>query len=550
MVWWFRAVACDLDGTLARDDHVHDRVLAALETAHKERALVLVTGRIRAELDRVFPGLAERFDVVVTENGAVLGDHGDARLLAEPVDPVLTAALESNSIGFRRGEVLLEISGRDGPRTVEVLAGLGLDHQVVHNRGAAMVIPAGVTKGTGLRWALASLGLSAHNAIAVGDAENDLSLLRAAEVGVAVADAVPSLAERADLVASRPGPEGVVELLEGPLLRSHQRLCPPRRWITIGSFENELPTTLPGSQARILVGGASGSGKSYLAGLLAERWLDAGYTVLVVDPEGDHAGLAERPDVHFVDVQPDARVHDCLSPLGLPGSSLVLDLSLLREREQEEFLTRLPEAVASERMRHGRPHWVIYDEAQGATGPTEAQATQIGTCLVSWHPEQLPESVLREMDFTITVLGPPPTGPEAPSARALLLAAGMTRSFSIGARSSSHVRHWHKYAAVPMSPDRRFVFRGDPSGRGVGSMQDFVHRLLHADLADVQFHLLRGDFSRWVRGSVADEQLAGELASIERDLVGRQSRAVDQARNEVCDLVRQRYMEGTRDRPD
>ena len=264
--------------------------------------------------------------------------------------------------------------------------------------------------------------------------------------------------------------------------------------------------------------------------------------MLVVDPEGDHAGLADRPDVHFVDVQPGARVRDCLSALGLPGSSLVLDLSLLRPQEQEDFLGRLPEAVAAERMRHGRPHWVVYDEAQDATGPGEAQASQTGTCLVSWQPEHLPESVAREIDFTVTVLGPPPDGPGSPPARALLLSSGMTRSFTVGTRASTHVRHWHKYAAQQMPADRRFLFRGDPPERGVGSMQEFVHRLLHVDLADVQFHLLRGDFSRWVQSSVADQRLAGELAAIERDLVARQSHAVDQARDEVCDVVRQRYL--------
>ncbi len=519
MVWWFRAVAFDLDGTLARDDRVAPEVVAALDDARRDRALVLVTGRVRAELDRVFPGLADHFDVVVTENGAVLHDHDGPRLLADPVEPALDAVLERKGIAFRRGQVLLEISGHDGPATVAALAQLGLDHQVVRNRGAAMVLPAGITKGSGVRRALASLGLSAHNAIAVGDAENDLSLLRAAEVGVAVADAVPSLAERADLVTARPDGAGVVEVLGGPLLRSHQRLCPPRRWVQVGSFENGTATTLPGSQARILVGGASGSGKSYFAGLLAERWLDAGYTLLVVDPEGDHAGLAERPDVHFVDVQPDARVHDCLSALGLPGSSLVLDLSLLQPHQQEEFLSRLPEAVAAERMRHGRPHWVVYDEAQAGTVPSAAQAAQTGTCLVTWHPEQLPDDLVREIDFTVTVVAPPASGGDATPARALLLSAGMTRSFRIGARTSGHVRHWHKYAATQLPPHRRFVFSGDAPERGAGSMREFVQRLLHAEHAEVQFHLLRGDFSRWVQGSLADQRLAGELAAIERDLV-------------------------------
>jgi len=81
-----------------------------------------------------------------------------------------------------------------------------------------MILPAGVTKGTGLLAALDELGLSPHNAIAAGDAENDPALLQAAEVGAAVASAVPSLAAHAHLrLGSRNG-SGVAELLTGPLL--------------------------------------------------------------------------------------------------------------------------------------------------------------------------------------------------------------------------------------------------------------------------------------------------------------------------------------------
>ena len=53
-----------------------------------------------------------------------------------------------------------------------------------------MVLPAGVTKGTGLGAVLAEMSLSPHNTVAVGDAENHLSLLGMAEIGVAVADAI------------------------------------------------------------------------------------------------------------------------------------------------------------------------------------------------------------------------------------------------------------------------------------------------------------------------------------------------------------------------
>ena len=51
-----------------------------------------------------------------------------------------------------------------------------------------MVLPAGITKDSGLTAVLTEMNLSAHNTIAVGDAENDLSLFAVAEIGVAVVE--------------------------------------------------------------------------------------------------------------------------------------------------------------------------------------------------------------------------------------------------------------------------------------------------------------------------------------------------------------------------
>jgi DNA helicase HerA-like ATPase len=167
--------------------------------------------------------------------------------------------------------------------------------------------------------------LSPHNTIAAGDAENDLALLHAAEVGAAVANAVPSLAAHADLrLGSRDG-AGVAELLAGPLLAGRQRLCPRRRWLPIGTYDDDGPVLVPGSQGSVLIAGDTGGGKSYLAGLLAERWIDAGYAVLVIDPEGDHVGLAQRPGVHLVDAAAHLPSPADLLAAARPGQVIIGD---------------------------------------------------------------------------------------------------------------------------------------------------------------------------------------------------------------------------------
>ena len=216
------------------------------------------------------------------------------------MERVLDDALAERGVPCRRGEVLLAIDGEHAATVVEVIGILGLDAQIVRNRTALMVLPAGVTKGTGLGAVLTEMTLSRHNTLAVGDAENDLSLFGMAEIGAAVANAVPSVREHADLVLDREDGAGLAELLAGPHVSGARRWCPPRWWIQIGTFDDGTPVKIPGSQARMLVTGPAGAGKSYLVGLMAEQWIQAEYSVLLLDPEGDHLELQELNQVQVV----------------------------------------------------------------------------------------------------------------------------------------------------------------------------------------------------------------------------------------------------------
>ena len=96
---WVRAVALDLDGTIATRDVVSADVLRAIVAARASGLRVLlVTGRTVAALERGFPGLVGEFDAVVAENGCVLVGPDRHRLLAEPVNRALADALEDRGI--------------------------------------------------------------------------------------------------------------------------------------------------------------------------------------------------------------------------------------------------------------------------------------------------------------------------------------------------------------------------------------------------------------------------------------------------------------------
>ena len=77
-----------------------------------------------------------------------------------------------------------------------------------------MVLPSGVNKATGLAALLKEAGVSADEVVGVGDAENDHAFLECCGMGVAVANALPMLKERADFVTKGARGDGVAELID------------------------------------------------------------------------------------------------------------------------------------------------------------------------------------------------------------------------------------------------------------------------------------------------------------------------------------------------
>ncbi len=81
------------------------------------------------------------------------------------------------------------------------------------------VIPAGVSKGDALRRLALFLNIPPENTVAVGDSENDLSLLEAAHIGAAMSNSLPRLKEAADFVtAADHNHSGFAEVIEKYLL--------------------------------------------------------------------------------------------------------------------------------------------------------------------------------------------------------------------------------------------------------------------------------------------------------------------------------------------
>jgi hydroxymethylpyrimidine pyrophosphatase-like HAD family hydrolase len=213
----YRALACDYDGTLASHGRVDRPTLEALERLRASgRKLVLVTGRQVADLLHVFPR-AELFDRVVAENGAVIyspPDRGE-RSLAQPPPSRFVAALRKRGvIPLSVGRVIVATEDTNERIVRNTIHQLGLELQVISNKGAIMVLPPGVDKATGLEAALPGLNVSRDETVGVGDAENDHSFLRWCGCSVAVANALLIVKQHADLITRGDHGAGVIELVD------------------------------------------------------------------------------------------------------------------------------------------------------------------------------------------------------------------------------------------------------------------------------------------------------------------------------------------------
>lgn len=213
----YLALAADYDGTLATDGVVdRDTVEALRRLSASRRKLILVTGRQLGDLLRAFPE-ASFFDAVVAENGAVLHRPRtqETRVLAPPPAPHFVEALKTRGVQpIWVGQVVVATVQPNETAVIDVIRELGLDLQVILNKGSVMVLPTSVDKATGLRAALDELALSPQSVVGLGDAENDQAFLAMCGCGVAVANALDTLKVRANHVTRGEAGAGVREVID------------------------------------------------------------------------------------------------------------------------------------------------------------------------------------------------------------------------------------------------------------------------------------------------------------------------------------------------
>jgi hydroxymethylpyrimidine pyrophosphatase-like HAD family hydrolase/energy-coupling factor transporter ATP-binding protein EcfA2 len=555
----YHALACDYDGTLACAAQVAPPTLAALERLRATgRKTILVTGRDLEELQAIFPEMS-RFDAVVAENGAVLYRPAsrEVKLLGPAPPPELMEGLRRKQVApVAVGRVIVATRRPHETAALQVIHDLGLELHVVFNKGAVMILPTGINKATGLEAALKTLGLSPHEVVGIGDAENDHAFLAMCECAVAVANALPALKDHADLVTQGHDGAGVVELIDAMLDNDLRSLTAQlsRHDLVIGADLHDQPVRIASFGPNVLIAGPSGSGKSTAATSLLERLAEQRYQYCIIDPEGDYEALAGCVTLGNHQRSPD--ISEVLQVLAEPSQNVVVNLVGLPIADRPSFFLGLLLRLQEMRAQNGRPHWLLVDEAHhllpAAWEPgSSAFAQDLNrTVFVTVHPDQVAPIALASVGVIVAVGASPQTTidqfcraarDDVPDIDRIELEAGEVvfwprwqkqppARVRIVPSKSERRRHVRKYAEGEMAPERSFYFRG-PEGKLNLRAQNFIVFLQLADGVDDAtwlHHLRHGDYSRWLREKIKDEPLAAEVEAVERrrDVSPKEGRAL------------------------
>jgi hypothetical protein len=549
----FKALACDFDGTLAFEDRIDPGVKVALQQARSAGVrLILVTGRTFFELTRVCDCL-ELFDAVVAENGAVIYYPGSAMIrdLGPAVPSRLLAEFDRRGLYYQVGRVIVGVARADEKAVREALGVAGVSGDLIVNRAALMLLPPGVSKGSGVAQVLHVMELSPHDVLALGDAENDLSLFEACGFSACPGDSVPSVRDRADWVLPGGAGPDVGKAIRASILPG--RLSPPhspRHRIALGwGGATGEPVTVAARGVNVLIHGDTHSGKSWLAGSFVERLVSARYSVCLIDPEGDYRVMSRLPGVSWTEVEKGDDVDRALDGLEHdPSASAVLDLATLAHGDKVAMVERALRRIRDMRRQGGRPHWVFLDEAhyllhEGGVGDDAVRLGDRGFCVVTYRPRWLRPTVAAAIDVWVfarttdkdelaylqEALSEHPdaetiseTLPHLRRGEFLLIdrdpaCVSRATTFIASPRQTVHVRHVNKYVDSVVPPGREFLFR-DFHGRvlaSANSLQSFraVVRSVPDDV--LTHHSRRGDFARWVRDVFRDTELGRQIGKAE-----------------------------------
>lgn len=262
----YKAIFCDFDGTLYREDHMisqtnKDAIKKYIEAGGK---FVVSTGRL---FSAIYPKLQELGldgDVIVYQGGGIydiktkrqifgkyfdrdmavealkyveamgedfvplvyINDTCHCRYFNEYVDTFVSIC----NIGYKETKIpLSEYVAKSSDLPVKVLVlmkgescddfsrvGMQKFPSLAFMRSHTFIVEIvtkGINKGAAVEWLCDKYGINVEDTIALGDSENDIAMIKTAGLGVAMANAMPKVKEAADYIADTNDNDGVAKVI-------------------------------------------------------------------------------------------------------------------------------------------------------------------------------------------------------------------------------------------------------------------------------------------------------------------------------------------------
>ncbi|MEJ5961997.1 HAD-IIB family hydrolase [Pedobacter immunditicola] len=561
----YHVLATDYDGTLAKQERVSPEVVETLKALKTSgRKLILVTGRQLEELQELFPEFAI-FDRIVAENGALIYRPAtlEEKLLGERPPASFIQILEDKQVRpLSVGRVIVATWEPHQDTVLNAIKQSGLEYQVIFNKGAVMVLPPGINKAKGLHEALKELGISEHNVVAIGDAENDNALLKVAECAVAVQNALPQVKIVADWTTDADHGEGVSELIalmiKDDLISMDSMLN--RHYLELGQCYDGSPFEISPYGNSILLSGTSGAGKTTFVVAFLEKLIDKKYQFCLIDPEGDYLDLPEMITVGDSSQLP--LIEQVIQLMSVALQNVVVNTLSIPLNDRPLFFKQLLTALIDLRKNTGHPHFIIMDEAHHLA-PFEVTDSFYNFpedfknfVAITTKPDLINTAFLKRINVTL-IIGDNPNDSMAAFAsltdheieieenvvlqkgEMLVWQAITEKTILVRTIMPSHLlqRHKRKYAEGDMGPDS-FYFRGPENKLNLkaNNLMIFIQMASGVDDETWLYHLQRKDYSTWFREHVNDEELATHTEKIEH---AEQNPEI--SRKAIFQLIQERY---------
>jgi hypothetical protein len=416
---------------------------------------------------------------------------------------------------------------------LQVIKELGLERQVIFNKGAVMILPSGINKASGLKSLLNKLHYSVHNTVAIGDAENDGTMLELVECGVAVSNALPSVKSIADFTTRADYGEGVIELADKLMNDDLIKISPKlsKHFLELGNGKDDSLFSINPYRSGILLSGVSGGGKTTFTLAIVESLILKSYQFCLIDPEGDYLNLEGAQVIGNEKSIPP--VEELIALLNEPEQNLVLCILSVPLKERPAFFTKFLAAFSKLRRDSGHPHWLLLDEAHHLIPVESGRETSpipedfYNFILISTSPDQLSAKVLSKIGMVMVVgrntaypikqickvlQKDVPSIPDVSDGEMCVWdmengTAPMTIRYFLPQKLLK--RHKRKYAEGNMDSNSLvFTGVGNKMNLVAPNLMMFKHIAEGIDVDSWLFHLRRKDFSNWFRDKVHDENLA------------------------------------------